>query len=64
MNSPRISSPPPKATTAAGPPRQGGVHPAVSGTLERLAAASPVAGGDAGAVEYASWLRLLRRPMP
>jgi hypothetical protein len=64
MNNRRISSPPPNPTTAAKPPRQGRVDQTVTCTLERLAAGIPGAGSDAGAVEYASWLRLLRRPAP
>ncbi|MEO7854689.1 MAG: hypothetical protein ABIR94_20935 [Rubrivivax sp.] len=64
MKTSRISSPPANPTTPAHPPRRGRVDQAVAYTLERLAAGISEAPSDAGAVEYASWLRLLRRPAP
>jgi hypothetical protein len=62
MRTSRISSPPANPKTAAPLPPQGRENAAVTRTTDRPGPGDPVAGSDAGAVEYASWLRLLRRP--
>ena len=60
----QIAAPPAshRAVPAPAPRRRQG--PAVTDTLNALAVGLAGAASDAGAIEYASWLRWLRQPSP
>ena len=60
----QITAPPAsqRAAPASAPRRR--PSPAVTGALNALAVGLAGAASDAGAIEYASWLRWLRQPSP
>ena len=60
----QIAAPPASHRAAPTPAPRRRSSPAFTDTLNALAVGLAGAASDAGAIEYASWLRWLRQPSP
>ena len=60
----QIAAPPASHRAVPAPASRRRPSPAVTDTLNALALGLAGAASDAGAIEYASWLRWLRQPSP